>query len=68
MDGEGAGMNENMIVLDLLEDTHITVEEALRLLNAMADKKPSIGIPQQVMRNRDHRIKVNLIMERESDA
>jgi len=38
-------MNENMIVLDLLEDTHITVEEALQLLNAMADKKTFYKYP-----------------------
>lgn len=58
-------MSENMLVLNLLDESLITVEEALQLLNALTRKK----LPQQATTaDERHKLKVDFILERVRDV
>ena len=56
-------MNDNLIVLDLLCEAHITFEEALQLLSAKREKTAS-----QQKRDKAQSIEINLIFERHQDV
>ena len=56
-------MSENMIVLDLLEESRISVEDALQLLSAITDKYKVKGVPQGPDGDGEPKVKVDLIFK-----